>query len=74
MECSHYMLWWWRPGRADLSWYSDVFGAPATARVSLSELFGRDCWRDTAFVQFICVNEDDAEKVRNSEPDVPNVG
>ena len=58
MECSHYLLWSWSPGRPDLSWHSEVIGAAASSKVHLVDLFGREHWRDMAFVQFLCVDYD----------------
>ena len=69
-EVDDSFLWWWREGRPGLSWY---LHSPGTARIKLTEVFGRD-WQNTSFVQFLLAGGDQVEELRRMEVDVPNIG
>ena len=74
MERSHDLLSWWSPGRPELSWHAEVIGAAASSKVHVVDLFGRGRWRETAFVQCICVDDSDVEALRKDEQEVPDLG
>ena len=70
-DCDASFLWWWRAGHPKMSWYLE---GPCITRLKLAELFGSERWRETSFVQFLCASEEDAQYIRQHEPDIPHVG
>jgi len=71
LECDASFLWWWRTGRSRDSWY---YQSEGTRSVRLTEVFGRDKWRETSFVQFLMPPPEDVDFIRRHEPDVPHIG
>ena len=69
--CDNSFLWWWRRGRPELSWYHEASGS---ARLRLVQIFGKDDWRDTSFVQFVMTDGDSVQELRRREPDIPHLG
>ena len=71
MECDMSFLWWWTTGRPGLTWYHE---APGSTRLLLTDIFGKDNWRNTSFVQFLLASKEDVDYIKRHEPDVPNIG
>ena len=71
VQCDHSFLWWWRRGDPRNSWYFDSAGG---ARILLSEVFGKDRWPFTSFVQFLMASDEGVSQIRRQEPLIPHVG
>ena len=71
IECDASFLWWWTTGRPGLTWYHE---SPGSTRMVLTDIFGRDQWRNTSFVQFLLAAEVDVDYIKQYEPDIPHIG
>ena len=58
-------LWWWQRGKP---WKSSYLEGTGIDRVKLVEVFGKEQWKYTSFVQFLTVTDSDVDEIRAREP------
>ena len=56
------------------TWQSYYLEGNGVDRVKLVELFGKDKWEHTSFVQFLTVSDNDVDAIRAREPRIPHLG
>ena len=71
IQCDNSFLWWWNRGDARNQWY---YESHAGIRLRLTEIFGKDKWSETAFVQFLMTSDQDVQSIRRQEPTIPHIG
>jgi hypothetical protein len=64
------MILWWQPTKPQEVMHCSH---SPSSRINLEALFGSE-WEQTAFVQFLCVDQDTVQNLRQEFADVPNLG
>ncbi len=70
-ECDTMFLWWWQRGKP---WQSSYLEGSGVDRVKLVEVFGKEQWKYTSFIQFLTVTPSDVDAIRAREPRIPHLG